>query len=124
MLFWCIESWITRLPCKTEADFYISYEDFKLKNNLIRKATTTNQQQCVVECVRNNKCKSINYNLEGGTSNCELNANIKQKALDDFKSKAGWRYLSTNYDTRKVMNYYLSLIKFQSFSNYQTFVDS
>ncbi len=97
-----VESWIIRLTCKTEADFSIGIENFKLTNSLITQISTRDQQECVVECVRHEKCKSFNYKIEGVDENCELNGNIKENAEDNFKAETGWIYFSTNYNTTKV----------------------
>ncbi len=99
-----IESWIIRLACKHEADFTTVVNDFKLTNNLIGGITTNDQQGCIIECVRNNRCKSFNYQKRqtAENQNCELNGDIKENAEESFEQKAGWVYMATNYNTTKV----------------------
>ena len=97
-----VESWILRLPCKTEANFKIKVKDYSLANNIIDALSATSVAQCFADCENNQLCKSINYK-ETGSNNCELNNKIKEKVdASNFISRNQWTYYTTSYDAKNV----------------------
>ena len=101
-LLFMVESWILRLPCKTEANFKIKVKDYSLANNIIHARSVPSVAQCFAECEKNNLCKSVNYK-ETGSENCELNNKIKEKAdASNFIIRLQWTYYATSYDTKNV----------------------
>eukprot|EP00794_Sanderia_malayensis_P017954 gene17954-19749_t len=98
-----VDCWILRLPCKKEADFNVAIMNFKLQNNIITKFTRSDYTACVLECIKNYNCMSLNYKLAGGKDNCELNGSTveKEKMKITANSHNGWLYYSTDYNTTK-----------------------
>eukprot|EP00794_Sanderia_malayensis_P017947 gene17947-19737_t len=98
-----VDCWILRLPCKKEADFNVAIMNFKLQNNIITKFTRSDYTACVLECIKNYNCMSLNYKLAGGKDNCELNGSTieKEKMKVTANSHNGWLYYSTDYNTTK-----------------------
>eukprot|EP00794_Sanderia_malayensis_P017948 gene17948-19738_t len=99
-----VDCWILRLPCKKEADFNVAIMNFKLQNNIITKFTRSDYTACVLECIKNYNCMSLNYKLAGGKDNCELNGSTieKEKMKVTASSHNGWLYYSTDYNTTKI----------------------
>ncbi len=70
-----------------------------MKGYVIQLVSDVDDAQCMVECVRNPKCKS--YNIHPEERKCKLNS----KALVDgisLTDDPGWFYKSTDYNQTSV----------------------
>ena len=85
-----------RLPCTTHAEFNVFEFGKRLIGNVISRHYNTNDIQCIVLCVQNQKCRS--YNVNEAKLICELN----NKALADngtqLTDDTEWLYKSTDYN--------------------------
>ena len=103
MIMVAVDCWIIRLQCikeETGRQFVVTEANKMLENHVIRSLKTQTKKDCEIECFDEFTCKSINWSSD---KICELNKGIKQTAApDDFKSRIGWSYSSTNYDTKNV----------------------
>eukprot|EP00795_Rhopilema_esculentum_P004277 gene4277-20474_t len=98
-------SWILRLPCKEEGVFDVASPGYALYNRLLSTLTASSLEDCFDNCRITKRCKSVNFK-ESGEGNCELNTQTKGNGnLVDFKTKDGWTYYATNYNTKNIGSY-------------------
>ncbi|XP_033103097.1 uncharacterized protein LOC117105903 [Anneissia japonica] len=65
--------------------------DHKLQNNNIESTTSKSMGTCVIKCVENEQCKSVNYNQNHMT--CELNDATREEDNGNFVAEDGERYI-------------------------------
>ncbi|XP_033124391.1 uncharacterized protein LOC117122759 [Anneissia japonica] len=68
--------------------------DHKLQNNNIAITTSKSMGTCVIKCVENEQCKSVNYNQNHMT--CELNDATREEDNGNFVAEDGERYIETS----------------------------
>ena len=96
---------ILRLPCTIIADFTITESDKRLKGNVISKHYDTNDAQCTILCVQNEKCRS--YNVKRTKLICELNSKAVVDYGTELSDDVEWLYRSTNYSSPFVCQIFL-----------------
>ena len=88
---------ILRLPCMTIADFNVIEFGKRLKGSVISRHYDTNDVQCTILCVQNERCRS--YNMQRTTLICELNSKAVFDHGTELSDDAKWLYKSTNYSS-------------------------
>ena len=87
---------ILRLPCATHAEFNIFEFGKRLKSNVINRHYDTNDVQCTILCVGNEKCRS--YNINEAKLICELNSKALYDNGTELTDDSEWLYKSTDYN--------------------------
>ena len=91
---------ILRLPCKTLADFSIVHKGRRLSDHVLKKYKGLDEEQCMIKCVEQRKCRS--YNLNAKEKLCELNSKAHVDNGTVLDDETDWIYKSTDYDNRLV----------------------
>ena len=104
---------ILRLPCKHQSKYDIKKEHVVLQGYVFETLFFISERECQLECLMNQMCGSMNFE-KTGEQRCELNSitalDVKDNAA--FKSKPGWKYISSNYSRTLV-----SISPFLAFSS-------
>ncbi len=83
-----------------------------LANHVIATKQAGSENECVMYCVRDGLCSSVNYKTSGiGKGRCELNKKILQETLDVDGSvhDPEFNYLVIFKPVSKIMNYIISV---------------
>ncbi len=91
---------ILRLGAKIYADFSVVLDGLVDSGSLLKSFDLKTKRQCVLECVSLVSCKSVNFHKD--TGKCELVDRSLGGSKTHLASKAGWVYLTTNYDELNV----------------------
>ena len=107
MLIASSDGTILRLPCTVFADFNVIHLGKRLLEHVLMSFNGLQDTECMVKCVKNEKCRSYNTNRKDGR--CEING----KALADsgtlLKTDPNWVYKSTNYSLNLVCGHFIFL---------------
>ena len=88
-----VYSRIFRLPCKSLAHFDVILDGFALTNTpAIATHHQSSRRQCVLHCISNPHCKSLNHN--GLTSVCKLFNVGFNNATQSLGAVVGWSFLA------------------------------
>ena len=87
---------ILRLPCYSEADFDVFYAGRRLFGSVLSTYYQTNDIQCTIQCVSNQKCRS--YNINRSKNICEINGEHFSENITKLRRDDEWVYKSTDYN--------------------------
>ena len=99
-----ISALILRLPCKSTAEFSVVIRNMALTGFVIEEMPHVCLAECKMQCLFNEKCKSINYKAQGSQL-CQLNSKTSEDSQDAdavLHNQNGWTFLSTNYTSSMV----------------------
>ena len=85
-----------------DAQFVITIHNMSLEGAEILTLTGKTENDCRLECMLNDRCKSFNFC--NGTNTCQLNCKIAGDAETNLVNQEGCVYKSTNNSAMKVSN--------------------
>ncbi|XP_065065385.1 uncharacterized protein LOC135691443 [Rhopilema esculentum] len=93
---------ILRLPCQHFANFTVTRKGYALLLAQISVYDHLSVQECKAQCVFNQNCKAISYNVNG---TCILNSESPADSLStifegNLTQETGWSFMSTNYSEK------------------------
>ncbi|XP_065065382.1 uncharacterized protein LOC135691439 isoform X2 [Rhopilema esculentum] len=95
---------ILRLPCQHFANFTVTRKGYALLLAQISVYDHLSVQECKAQCVFNQNCKAVSYNVNG---TCILNSEAPADPLStifegNLTQEMGWSFMSTNYSEKLV----------------------
>lgn len=91
---------ILRTSCKSFAEFSIVLDGFYDSGAALKSLDGKTRRQCLLECKSTVRCKSINFQKDGGL--CQLLDRNITSSKNFLQSKALWTFISTDDNKNNV----------------------
>ena len=96
----CNFATLLRASCKYYGDFDVILKDMTFTGTVLTVFTGKTRRQCILECLSNTQCKSLNFKEEEG--HCQLLARNLTSSIGALNQNPGWMYITTDENALNV----------------------
>ncbi|XP_065054606.1 uncharacterized protein LOC135683313 isoform X2 [Rhopilema esculentum] len=96
----CNLATLLRESCKHYGNFDVILKDMTCTGTVLTVFTGQTKRQCILECLSNTQCKSLNFKEEEG--HCQLLARNLTTSIGALNQNPGWMYITTEENALNV----------------------